>query len=236
MMPFSFLNAGDLAKWLAPESGKTISIGHAWLPNERIVGLFGIEKNLTERGSWSQILRPSLQPQRHQLKGRHAVGELPLTSSFSRASLSMQTGAMASVFSKRGTSVAIARTVRDVEHGGAEVAASLPSLENKPPAIGLVQRFLETEISTFFELIAMLDHGVAVHHADCLRNLARSWNGSQKPANFQSSAPRRHQVQGITSRSHGFSFPASHVASQTFKEDSKCPNVLFEFGGPSWAD
>jgi len=45
------------------------------------------------------------------------------------------------------------------------VADSMPDIEPRDPDIELVQRFLATEISAKFELINMLNKGVAVHHA-----------------------------------------------------------------------
>jgi hypothetical protein len=80
-------------------------------------------------------------------------------------SLSLNTLAMSKVFSARGTSIAIARIIPDSWTMARQAAAELDVLDPLPPEIALVQRFLQTEVSSQFELIAMLSHGVGVHHS-----------------------------------------------------------------------
>ena len=47
-------NAKDLAKWLAPDSGRSISLfTGVWQPNERIVGLYRILCSGSTRRTWS---------------------------------------------------------------------------------------------------------------------------------------------------------------------------------------
>ncbi|MCL0081214.1 hypothetical protein M1N64_03170 [Peptococcaceae bacterium] len=72
---------------------------------------------------------------------------------------------MAKVFSERGTSIAIAQKIPDAWSMARKITASLDVLPKKSPEIALVQRFLKTEIGDGFELVEMLDKGVAVHHA-----------------------------------------------------------------------
>ena len=162
-------NANDLANWLGAGSGRTISLGtSAWQPNERIVGLFDIEKDASERGGWRlQFETLTTTPKTLHLKGHHKVdGVKPLNISYSEAkSPTTQAGAMARVFSERGTSIAIARTTRDCWSLARTVKADLPVLEKIPAEIELARRFLATEISDDFELVTMLQHGVGVHHA-----------------------------------------------------------------------
>ena len=74
-------------------------------------------------------------------------------------------GAMAKVFSERGTSIAIATNINHVWSMARRVAMDLPPLDPIPDQVALVQRFLQTEIGADFELISMLGRGVAVHHA-----------------------------------------------------------------------
>jgi hypothetical protein len=52
LMPY-VPNAGDLARWLGADAGKTISIGTSpWQPNERAVGLFSAVEDSSVRGGW----------------------------------------------------------------------------------------------------------------------------------------------------------------------------------------
>jgi hypothetical protein len=168
LMPY-VPNAEDLARWLGADAGKTISLGTSpWQPNERAVGLFTAQQNDSVRGGWTlQYETLVTTPNTIHLRGKHQVGDLkPLSIPFSKAEgLSIQAGAMAKVFSQRGTSIAVARTIRDVWSMARVVTNDLRPFETVPPEIELVKRFLMTEISPHFELIDMLDRGVGVHHA-----------------------------------------------------------------------
>lgn len=168
LMPF-VPNANDLAQWLAADRGRSISLGtSAWQPNERIVGLFDIHKG-EKRGDWNLSFETLETTQRTiHLKGTHSVdGNRPLqklTYADAKA-LATQAVAMAKVFSRRGTSIAVASTIPNVWSIARKVAAELDPLVQVHNDIKLVQRFLAAEISEDFELIDMLSKGVVVHHA-----------------------------------------------------------------------
>ena len=172
LMPF-VPNAKDLARWLAPETGKAISLGTtAWQPNERVVGMYSIEKVETEtsrKGDW--LLRfetLTTTPGTIELRGTHQAGGIrPLKIPYSKAkTLTNQTGAMAKIFSARGgTSIAVAQTIPDVWAMARQLKANTDPLDEVSSEIALVQRFLATEISPQFELIDLLNHGIGVHHA-----------------------------------------------------------------------
>lgn len=161
-------NAGDLARWLGADAGRTISIGTSpWQPNERAVGLFSAVGDKSVRSGWRlQYETLITTPKTIQLGGQHQVGAVkPLNIPYSQAKgVSMQAGAMAKVFSERGTSIAVAQKIDDVWSMARAVANSLEPFDNVPAEIALVQRFLQTEISPQFELIDMLGRGVGVHH------------------------------------------------------------------------
>jgi replicative superfamily II helicase len=72
---------------------------------------------------------------------------------------------MATVFSSRGTSIAVGSDPGTTWGMAREVIKVLPKINPVPEQIQLVQRFLAAEISPQFELIEMLSHGVGVHHA-----------------------------------------------------------------------
>ncbi len=168
LMPF-VPNANDLAQWLAADRGRSISLGtSAWQPNERIVGLFDIHKG-EKRGDWNLNFETLTTTQRTiHLKGTHNVdGNRPLKKlTYSNAKgLATQAVAMAKVFSKRGTSIAVAQTIPDAWSIARKVAAELDPFVEVHDDIKLVQRFLAAEISEDFELIDMLTKGVVVHHA-----------------------------------------------------------------------
>lgn len=163
-------NANDLARWLSPQAGKTISLGTSvWQPNERVVGVFSIERDHQVRAGWKLQFETLTTPRDTvTVPGSFVFGTTrPLNIPFSAAknSLTKQTGAMARVASTRGTSIAVAQTIPNVWSMARNVADSLQPQEPIPDPIQLVQRFLATEVSPQFELISMLERGVGVHHA-----------------------------------------------------------------------
>jgi hypothetical protein len=162
-------NASDLTTWLAPEMGRTISLGTSvWQPNERIIGIFHSEKHGAGPRDWSLKYETSTTtPKALPLHGVHTVGSpAALNLPFSKMkSLSLNTLAMSKVFSQRGTSIAVARIIPDAWRMARQAVAELDVLDPLPPEIALVQRFLQTEVSPQFELVAMLSHGVGVHHS-----------------------------------------------------------------------
>ncbi len=169
LMPF-VPNAGQLATWLGAEQGKAISLStSAWQPNERLVGTFEATKDDSKNAGWQMVFDTHVTtPRAMHLKGAHKVGEVrPLNLPYSaiKSSANTQTGAIAKILSQRGTSIAVSNRIDYAWSLAREVAKNLPALEKPDDDITLVQRFLATEISSDFELIAMLSHGVGVHHA-----------------------------------------------------------------------
>jgi len=169
LMPF-VPNIEDLANWLAPGASQSISIGtSAWRPNERIVGLFRAEPDGSVRAGWQMVFETlTTTPKTVHLHGVHKTGKpRPLAPPKSGAmdAPGIQTGAMAKIFADRGTSIAIATNIPHVWSMARSIRNAMDPLKNIPDDIQLVQRFLSTEISPDFELIGMLECGVAVHHA-----------------------------------------------------------------------
>ncbi len=169
LMPF-VPNANELSTWLGAEQGQTITLGTtAWQPNERLVGIFDAKKNDSVRAGWTlEFETLTTTPRAMHLRGVHQVGGVkPLQVAFSgiEKKVTLQAGAMAKVFSDRGTSIAIASRIDYSWSLAREVAKNLPVIEKPGPEIELVQKFLAAEFSPDFELIGMLGRGVGVHHA-----------------------------------------------------------------------
>lgn len=171
LMPF-VPNSKDLAQWLGSGRGRSISLSTSvWQPNERLIGLFYVDRVTEQRGAWKLKFESLVTTQ----KTLHLSGQVfeieeqrPLSLfnySTMNNSLSKQAVAMAKVFSTRGTSIAVAQKIPDVWRIARTVAEELDDLDPLPIEIQLVQRFLQQEVSPNFELIGMLNKGVAVHHA-----------------------------------------------------------------------
>jgi len=166
LMPY-VPNGNDLAQWLGSGKGKSISLStSAWQPNERIIGLFKAVP-AEGRGKWQLEYETLTTTQRTiHLHGRHLVGGVrPINLPISKTGSNNLAGAMAKVFSQRGTSIAVGSTIPNIWRTARVIAKSLEPLIDVPEEIRLVQRFLSTEISPEFELIGMLEKGIGVHHA-----------------------------------------------------------------------
>ncbi len=172
-------NKEQVARWLGADAGRTISIGTtAWQPNERIIGVYKAAKiEDGARGDWAlhfETLQTT--PKTIHLRGVHKAGSTrPLSLPFSQADTNhKQTAAIAKVFSNRGTSIAVANTINNAWSMARTLRENTPELlPDVPEPVQLVQRFLHDEICPQFELIEMLNHGIAVHHAG-LSDEARS--------------------------------------------------------------
>ncbi len=212
LMPF-VPNAKELTQWLAGEAGAghTISMGtSAWKPNERIVGLYDTRK-AHGRGNWTLYYETLVTtPKAMPLKGVHQVGGVRpagIPWSVSRG-LSAKTAAMAGVFSGRGTSIAVGDSPRVAWSMARQLAQDLRPMPKVPEEIALVQRFLKMEISAKFELIAMLDRGIAVHHAG-LSDEARSL------VEWLAEEGKLHVLCATTTIAQGINFPVSSVFLQS---------------------
>jgi len=178
LMPY-VEKAETLARWLAHDvnAGRTISMGTTpWKPNERIVGIFHAEADDSVRAGWRLKYRTLITtPKTIHLEGKHAAGgvkplKIPKSKIFDaknrqQKGLSLQTAAMAKIFSERGTSIAVANTINSVWTMARKISKTVNVLSPIPDEIELVQKFLKTEISPDFELVEMLSRGIGVHHA-----------------------------------------------------------------------
>ncbi len=176
LMPY-VEGAESVARWLAQDidAGNAISLGTVpWKPNERIIGLYRAVADDSVRGGWRLDFETlTATGKAMPLHGTHRVGGVkPLDVPKSRVltkgaqkGFGLQTTAIGAVMSARGTSVAVANSIRTVWNMAGEAARSLPEMEDVPPDIRLVQDFLRTEISADFRLVGLLEKGIGVHHA-----------------------------------------------------------------------
>jgi superfamily II DNA/RNA helicase len=234
LMPF-VEKAGELARWLANDvgGGRSISLGASvWRPNERIVGMFRAEGDDSQKAGWRlQYKTLVTTPKTIHLEGVHQAGgvkplDLPksklIKADGEQQGIALQTAAMATVFSSRGTSIAIAGTIPSAWAMAREVAKKLPVMDTPSERIQLVQKFLTTEIGSDFELVDMLARGVAVHHAglsDEVRSLIE-WLAEENDIRV---------LCATTTLAQGINFPVSSVFLATTMYPYGVPMVPREF-------
>lgn len=234
LMPF-VERADALARWLAndPGAGRSISLGTSpWRPNEQMVGMFRANTDDCNRGDWKLEFETLLTSRKSlHLSGIHPVGSTKplyvpkssvIQSSGAQQGVNLQAAAMATVFSARGTSIAVGGTIPDAWRMAREVEKVLPPIESVPERIQLTQKFLAAEISPDFELIGMLSRGVAVHHAglsDEVRSLIE-WLTEEGDIKV---------LCATTTLAQGLNFPVSSVFLATTKHPYGVPFKKREF-------
>lgn len=167
LMPFAE-NAESLARWLAQDinAGQAISLGTTpWKPNERIVGLYRVVADHSQPAGWRLEYETLATTEKAMpLDGTHRVGPVkPLQIPKSKVlvngkqtGLGLQTAAIGSVMSARGTSITVANRIQTVWSMAKEAARNLPELDPIPDDIRLAQDFLRTEVSSDFALVDVL--------------------------------------------------------------------------------
>ena len=161
-------NAGEIARWLAPDSHQTIELGVDWTPNDRVIAIARPRRGET-RGSFAVELLA-----RHTSRNTIDVPEpltleesRPLGLSWSKVKRSpgLLAAATAQVIKRHGTVIVL---VGRPSHSWG-VAKAFEVHENRrthrSEDLQHIQRFLNDEMGPDFPLAPLLDHGVAVHHA-----------------------------------------------------------------------
>lgn len=164
-------NALDVARWLAPDSGKSISLSTSpWKPNERLIGSVSVSAPETGRGrEWGLEFVPLLTSDRSiEVEGAYRLGSGPQFDrvfSQTKSNLSIIAAAGARQLSERGTSVVVAPTIDSCWNVAREIAATLPDRFDDDDDVALVRRYVGAEFGTDYALSSLLAHGVGVHHA-----------------------------------------------------------------------
>ena len=211
-----------VARWLAQDvnAGKAISFSTtAWKPNERIIGLYRAVADDSERAGWRLDYETLTVTERAmKLRGTHRAGDCrpiavpksKVLASGRQTGFGLQTAAMASVMSARGTSIAVANNINTVWTMARHAAESIQKFDVVPDDVRLVQAFLKTEVSQSFELIKMLDYGVGVHHAglsDEIRTLME----------WLAEAGHLRVLCATSTIAQGINFPVSSIFLQSHK-------------------
>ncbi len=161
-------NGPEIARWLSPDSNKSIDLGVEWTPNDRVVAIASADRG-TDRGDFSISLAT-----RHTNRNTLNIPEIltigdrrPLGLSWSAVAHSSGrlAAATAQVLQKRGTVIVLA----DSPAGAWSVADAFKVDKNRidmeSEDLGHVQRFLADEMGQDFPLARLLEYGIGVHHA-----------------------------------------------------------------------
>ena len=160
-------NGGEIARWLSPDSNKSIEMGVEWTPNDRVVGIVRVKRG-HRRGEFSLRLR-TRHTTRNTLDIPEGIGmgeprPLGLAWSAVKNSPGQIAAAAAQVLRGRGTVIVLADTPATTW----TIANAFKTEENRRRleggALGHVRRFLIDEMGRDHPLATLLDYGVGVHH------------------------------------------------------------------------
>jgi hypothetical protein len=161
-------NAEEIARWLSPDSNKSIELGVDWTPNDRVIAIAQAVQG-EKRGDFfvrlitQHTTRETLTvPEELRLDDRRPLG---LAWSDVSGSPGKLAAATAQVLQRRGTVIVLV----DKPRNSWGVANALKVDENRigTPSADLthVQQFLADEMGEDFPLTTLLEYGIGVHHA-----------------------------------------------------------------------
>ncbi len=161
-------NGAEIARWLSPDSNKSIDLGVDWTPNDRVVAIARVKRG-DRKGDFTLSLR-SRHTSRNTLDipEQINIGESrPLGLAWSTVDKSPGkiAAATAQVLQKRGTVILLA----DTPAATWGIADTFKIEQNRRTLDGddlrHVQRFLIDEMGRDFPLAGLLEYGIGVHHA-----------------------------------------------------------------------
>ena len=161
-------NANEIARWLAPDSNKSIELGVDWIPNDRVIAIARPKKG-SRRGDF-----------RIELSARHTtqntldipepltVGrERPLGLSWSEVSHSpgKLAAATSQILQERGAVIVLVDTPTNTWNVARAFRGDRNWVAPEHNELVHIQRFIADEMGQDFPLLGMLQDGVAVHHS-----------------------------------------------------------------------
>ena len=206
-------NAGDIARWLSPDSNKSIELGIDWVPNDRVIatarahegsvrGDFGVTLK-TQHTSRTSITVPEvLEPD----------GQRPLGLSWSQVSNSSGklAAATAQILQRRGTVIVLV----DKPRNSWGVAKAFKVDENRLGApdddMAHIQRFLLDEMGEDFPLTSLLDYGIGVHHSGLSED-------TRALVEWLTEQSKLRAVVATTTVAQGVNFPVSGVVFASYQ-------------------
>ena len=160
-------NSEEIARWLSPDSNKSIEVGVDWVPNDRVIALARAQRG-RRRGEFSVHLK-TLHTSRNTIEVPEAIeiGKRPLELSWSDVSDSpgKLAAATAQALRSRGTVIALVAQPRHSWGVAEAFKVEGNRAADKSEDMRHIQRFLSEEMGPDFPLGSLLDYGIGVHHS-----------------------------------------------------------------------
>lgn len=161
-------NVSEIARWLSPDSNKSIELGVDWTPNDRVIAIAKPKKG-KRRGDFTVELIT-------QYTTRNTIDvpdsldtdvQRPLGLSWSDVASSpgKLAAATAQILQRRGTVIVLVDKPRNSWGIAEAFKVAQNRIDLASDDLGHIQRFLIDEMGQDFPLTSMLEYGVAVHHS-----------------------------------------------------------------------
>lgn len=161
-------NGEEVARWLSPDSNKSIELGVDWTPNDRIVAIVQVERG-SDRGAFvlSMTTRHTSHntlnvPEQFSIGGNRPLG---FSWSTARSSPEKIAAAAAQALQDRGTVIVLVDTLPGTWRVANAFKVPENRLDHESEDMAHIKRFLADEMGDDFPLTDLLDYGVGVHHA-----------------------------------------------------------------------
>ena len=161
-------NTAEIARWLAPDSNKSIELGVEWVPNDRVIAI-ARPKRTAVRGEFKVELLTQ-----HTTRNTIEVPEVleiqdkrPLGLSYSAVSQSpgKLAAATAQVLQRRGPVIVLVGQPRHSWGVADTFKVDANRLEDEDEDLNHIQNFLVDEMGPDFPLTSLLKYGIGVHHS-----------------------------------------------------------------------
>lgn len=166
LTPF-IVNAGEIARWLAPDSFKNVELSLDWQPNDRVVALSIPTKN--DKPGCFSINFETIHTTRNTLTIPETISlssgrPLGLSWSNVKNNASKLAAATAQILREHGP-VIILSSRPDWTWTLAENFTHESKKKNPNEDVKLVQRYLAKEFGEDFALCELLEYGIGIHHS-----------------------------------------------------------------------
>lgn len=160
-----FLEGSDkIAKWLDPQSPKSIGVEIDWQPNDMVVGMFyaeGAKRHVKTVYKPLVTSKPTITVPEALSIGEDWNSSVPFSTV--RDCKWQLASVVATQLPRKDSVLVVARTVDDTYQIAEDICKHLDSAKTSKEELDLVRRFVAAEMGDNFPLVGYLEKGVGIH-------------------------------------------------------------------------
>lgn len=200
-------NGGEIARWLSPDSNRSMDLSVEWSPNDRIIGIAHRRKTDGVRGGF-HIELETIHTTRPGLTVSESIEfskERPLGLSWSAAGGNGKlASATAHLLAGRGTTIILATKPKDTWGIASALKGSLGANAQPDEDLEYVVQYLAEELGQNFPLVSLVRSGIGVHHAGLSED-------TRVLVEWLTERGSLHTLVATTTIAQGLNFPVSGV-------------------------